>query len=425
MAGLPGPVPIVPIGDVEELLRAASIVLETEEPPEEIERVLDGISRLCHGKPKRFEALAGPLAARAARLPGAVLTPAILAWTGSVKPGPRPTCSGLISFLWARVHEVSVRAWRGNAAPLTGVPSHSGIVLDPVRFVERLRANRDPGLLDLIQGLLRLWPGNRREALAESAMLGGDIGRAVRYALGGDSEGDSPRPAGDALWAAAALARSPRIDFGSSLEPERRIDRPGELTANPGTQDPAMLRWCATVWPWNREGFYAAGTQAIAMNLAWPVAALGNRVYLETLAASTAPLGPKAYELLALGLASRWSEEATAASEALLSGLSTGRIEAGTLGDTFARLAARGGIAVSRWTRRLATVARRRREYSREIALVQSRLAGAPLPGDSGDMSGLLELLLELRTQSEAVTESTAGLAKGRAVSAGAGPDGR
>ncbi len=203
----PEPVAISPIQDLDELIEAFSAVLENEEPPGEIERVLDGVARLCATKPDRFSGLAAPLIARAAKLPGAVLSPLLMAWTRGTTREPTPAFASLMTFLSARVQEVAERAMAGRAAPLVGVPSHSGGWLDPLVFVERLRANRTPDPLDFIQGLLRLSPANRREALAAASRLPGEIGKAVRYALGAGKV--LAQPVSDPLWTAASQARDP------------------------------------------------------------------------------------------------------------------------------------------------------------------------------------------------------------------------
>ncbi len=420
----PEPVAISPIQDLDELIEAFSAVLENEEPPGEIERVLDGVARLCATKPDRFSGLAAPLIARAEKLPGAVLSPLLMAWTRGTTREPTPAFACLMTFLSARVQEVAERAMAGRAAPLVGVPSHSGGWLDPLVFVERLRANRTPDPLDLIQGLLRLSPANRREALAAASKLPGEIGKAVRYALGAGKV--LAQPVGDPLWTAASQARDPgwgapefqlhwrtetRSFFGEDhtqtiigLEPSREISRktgfPGDLTSNPGTQDTPMLRWCATVWPGNREGFYAAGAQVIARNLDWWSAEWGNRVFLETLAVDALPYGPMAFELLALGLAAKEPGEAMAASDALVHALASGRVTGDVLGATCARLATRGKITISRWTKRLGAVARMRRSFARELFTVQDRLLAGFAPIGANEMSGFLELLCELRAQS-------------------------
>lgn len=418
------PVAITPIRDFDELVEALSAVIEKEEPPEEIERVLDAVSRFCGMKPDRFAALMAPLIARAEKLPGAVLSPLLMAWARGTNWRPAPAFSCLMTFLNARVQEVAERAIAGRAVPLVGVPSHAGGSLDPLVFVERLRVNRTPDQLDLIQGLLRLSGANRREALAAAAKLPGETGKAIRYALG--SGRDLAKPAGDPLWTAAAQARDPRwgapefqltwrtetrhyfnedhTHWIVALEPSREISRkacfPGDLTSNPGTQDAPMLRWCATVWPGNREGFYAAGAQAIARNLDWWSAEWGNRVFLETLAADALPYGPMAFELLALGLAAKEPGEAMAASDALVNALADGRVTGRALGETCARLATRGKITISRWTKRLGAVARMRRAFACELFTVQDRLLADLAPIGSNEMSGFLELLCELRAQS-------------------------
>ncbi|MFN0166788.1 MAG: DUF6493 family protein [Bryobacteraceae bacterium] len=189
-------------------------------------------------------------------------------------------------------------------------------------------------------------------------------------------------------------------DLERSRRLEYRIDFPADLTSIPGTSDAAMLRWCATVWPRGPEGFFAAGVEAIAGNLDWDSAAWWNRVYLEALAAHGGPYSPMALTLLALGLACAEASEAMAATDALISGLSDGRVTSVSLGETCSKLAAEGPIKISRWVKQFATTARTHPGFSRELFAVQDKLLASGTPIGKHEMSSFLELLGELRAQS-------------------------
>ena len=58
---------IVPVNDLDELITLFSQVLEDASNPDDVERVLDGVSRLCDQVPADFPARTGPMRVRAAR----------------------------------------------------------------------------------------------------------------------------------------------------------------------------------------------------------------------------------------------------------------------------------------------------------------------------------------------------------------------
>ncbi|MFN0166787.1 MAG: DUF6493 family protein [Bryobacteraceae bacterium] len=205
-------VPLRPITDLDDLVESFAAAIENAGPPEEIERLLDAISRLCGERPPRFHALTASLAARARKLlsqivdvpgnaiihasqwsPAVALCALALAWTRGERFPAEVDCHGLGSFLVGRVLEVARRAVEGRPDVLLGTPSHSGAALDPRVFVERFALNPEPDPLDLIQGLLRLTEDDRPEALAQAADLPGETGRAIRFALG-SSFGEKPIP---------------------------------------------------------------------------------------------------------------------------------------------------------------------------------------------------------------------------------------
>ena len=124
---------------------------------------------------------------------------------------PRPILDG---FLEARVHEVAALASRDNGGRLLALPTHEGGWIEPSVLIGRLAAVQASGddvdgrPLDAVQALLRLLPRGRAPALDAAAVLRGEIGEAVRHALGGHAV-VGPTPS---LWAAAARARDPDAD---------------------------------------------------------------------------------------------------------------------------------------------------------------------------------------------------------------------
>lgn len=402
---------IEPIRDVEELVEVYAAVMENAGPPDDIERVLDGVSGFCS------DSHAQPLAVKAEKFLNASLWPIAspfdgrwdprfslsalaLTWIRKEPVRPAKACHGLGSFLTARVAEVAARVAHGVSKPLAGLPSHAESWLDPLILVERLHQHPEPDRLDLIQALLRLSGDHREQALEQAHSLPGPTGRIVRFALGSEDCRRPPRFYDAALWEAAGQARDPeggagvhrlrwftktfevlgkpvrrvQVEMESWPNPEMDSARPAALTAVPGTLDPAMLRWCATVWPANREAWFAAGSLALARNLDWDSPVWANRVYLDSLAAYRGPYGPMAYQLLALGLACKETGESIAAGAALVAALGEGRVTGERLGEVCVKLAAEGAITVRRWRKRFAAVSRTEPAFAPELRRVMDRL---------------------------------------------------
>ena len=218
----------------------------------DVERVLDGVSRLCDRRPDDFAARTGPLRKRASdRLAKLQRGPFIgcgvladlcgvaRAWLSEdivlpVMKGPQQydktlhvyeydnTKQRVGFFLYHlptartfhshRALALARRSALGNAAPLLAAPTHAGGWIDARELVRRsillesLNQEADPP--DQIQALLRMAPEHRDLALESARKVDGEFGAALRYALGGDEKiGANP-----SLWVAAARARSPFMD---------------------------------------------------------------------------------------------------------------------------------------------------------------------------------------------------------------------
>jgi hypothetical protein len=221
-----------PIQDLDELIDRFAAVLEDPGSPDQIEAVLDGVSRLCGQRPEDFGRRTGPLAKRARALlkrcwggafigsgPLPDLCGLALAWiTGQIPQSPADQAvhektRTVLHFLSQRVRDIAERAGRGEARLLLAAPTHQGGWIDPLVLVDRIRSLPDPAArpdrLDEIQALLRLAPDNRPAALRKAGKLPGEFGDALRYALGGKGGAVGPTAA---LWVAAARARRPLAD---------------------------------------------------------------------------------------------------------------------------------------------------------------------------------------------------------------------
>jgi Family of unknown function (DUF6493) len=261
---------IQPIAGLDELIGVFSAVLENPDAIDEVERVLDGVSRLCGHRPSDFEAHTRPLFKRATALlerhsagdqygPFTGWQPAIdlcglaLSWIGAQAIDPDVALrvnkqhskfelpmidyqhkigkwSGLarvyeldqsaeMLFLSRRALAVARRAAKGQAEPLLSAPTHRGGWIDPIVLVDRIQTGAKtattPEVYDQVQAILRLAPGRRAQARRRKFAAEGEFAQAVRYALGGDTDSIGPTAA---LWIAAARARAPFDDDPRVLE---------------------------------------------------------------------------------------------------------------------------------------------------------------------------------------------------------------
>ena len=161
-------------------MHVAVSVLETGEPADDLERVLDAVGRLPVDGSEGVSRLAAPIAKRARAIlarpesspftgsdPRADIAAVLLAWvTGELLEPSLTKASdpGAGAFLSARAREVAEatrerRPFRGVAAP-----THTGGWIDPLVLVERLASRPPASRLDLVAAILRLAPGGRDTA---------------------------------------------------------------------------------------------------------------------------------------------------------------------------------------------------------------------------------------------------------------------
>ncbi len=241
-------VEVPPIASLDELIDEVAAAFERGlELPESIERLLDGISRLCADRPDDFAMRTGPLRARlldtlekAQMLPfsgwGILIDLTALTWawlTGEIvqvrelRDGYFVECAAggrtwractifeqepLLAGLAGRVKAIAQCAARCDARPLLSAPTHRGGWIDPVRLAERHRQlvalGKSAPVFDQALALLRLAPEHREAAVLQLTGCTDEFADALRYACG---EPVTIGPSA-ALWAAAARARSPWSD---------------------------------------------------------------------------------------------------------------------------------------------------------------------------------------------------------------------
>lgn len=204
-----------PIGDLDELISTVATFVEKVDDVIELERILDGISRLHREKPsdfdKRVDALRKQVIKRSATYSSSTLDVGaeiglltlVTTWL-DMEPVPNPRRIHWYTmrqwFLRERVYEVIERLnntkqgdpyhLKKKPVPILALPTHRGGWIDPVVLVERINKHYAPQheLLDdhdIAQAILRLTPDGRSEALTKLGKPDHyNGGKELRYALG-------------------------------------------------------------------------------------------------------------------------------------------------------------------------------------------------------------------------------------------------
>ena len=458
---------ITPIASLGELVDRFGFVLENEHEIEEVERVLDGVSRFASWNSPDLASRLRPLAKRAATLRsrGAIhdrpiqseLARTAISWaTRRVEPSTVRTSfkSSVPTFFSCRVEALLERVASQVSRPLISTPTHQGGWIDARLFVGKLNewqvAGDVPDIYDQVLGLLRLAPDARGEALQRAVDLEGELGSAVRHALG--SSGEKVGKAA-ALWIAAARARDargddPRVesrhpglgpDAGHAACYEWRVvaRTSGEYTfrrvavkVGPplprsvpeshlsvllhqpegiGGVHESVVRWACSLWPAQRDAVYSRAVQQISENLGWDEVAWQDRSYFEPLLDSHSVFSPMAILLLAIGLATKEPGQSGLATDVFIEGISDGRLDASELGTCMGKLFPTGLITIRRWVTTLGGASRLSPDHANAVCVVLQRTLRGGGKTPPRDVSLLLELLHELMIELEiGVTDADA-----------------
>jgi hypothetical protein len=477
---LTGTEPVVPIQSVDELLDATAHAIEVMESGDEIERILDGISRLCDQRPADFELRAAPLIARMESEPeqdalrglrNPYLVPEcvgqlILGWlrgrpreiVGTNRP--RHTFENLTNihaFIDARAKEIERRIRLGRPAPMLSAPTHKFGWLEPREFVRRIKefASFDEiPIAELILPLLRLAPDNRGRALEDASELAGDVGRAVRWALGGDERPVGADQSSFAIWLGAGRSRVPYGDL-NELEPllaEKEaafallpptfvwqaveeddnpyLYRPGgevpiQMKVNlPNSRSSAFqflptfslnqvllgrvwgfraswqTQWLTSFWPLNCESRLAVGAKVLCQRVNAPASSLEpNYVFLLPLLEPDRPWSELVYLVCWIALVSKDASSRGMGVDCMIQAIDDGRAASEQAADVFIRLLSGGWVKLNRVAETLQEIARVSPYHAWwSAALVQECIVGvAEFPSDTHHLlTFLVEQLTEL-----------------------------
>jgi hypothetical protein len=448
---------------LDELVDVAVSLIETGEPADDVERVLEAVGRLGADRPEGFTRLttalarrAGTILARRENVPfngsdaRADIAAVLLAWTiGEVVPaGPKLSGvdPGAGAFLSARAREVATAVAAGSPFRSVAAPTHRGGWIDPLVLVERLTVRPPASRLDLVAALLRLAPEGRDQALAAAGRLSDEAGAATRYALGG-VETIGPTAA---WWIAAARTRAPgqdderverrhprlgpdaglaaRVTFvtrepktmpegsvsygevGLDAEPRPArgvsVELPTVLMFHDpsvrswaGRVEPAMLRWIATVQPGYREAWAAAGSVVLGRNLDWWSAEWANRAFLEPFIDPVTEIGPMARRLLGIAIGAKEAGERGLATDIVRLALADGRMVDEQLAEGLVSAAVIGHDRPSRWALSLAEISAASDAQARAVIRATGGAMPALVHRPAAKLVPMLRLLDELLTE--------------------------
>jgi hypothetical protein len=219
---------IKPIESLDDVIYAYMKVWGSKATVTELELVLDGVSRLCRERPSDFDQKIDVLRQKARSVVAqefvnfgwsSSMAHLVFCWVGETSPFTGPAIgSDTGSFYMRRCLAVAKRAAARVSAPLLATPTHAGGWIDPQVLVKRLLEyfwlKIEPDNVDFIQALLRLSPDGRLAALDQAANLKGELGEALRFALGADNQARMVTPE---YWVAALRARAPK-DTSTELQ---------------------------------------------------------------------------------------------------------------------------------------------------------------------------------------------------------------
>ncbi|WP_420136755.1 DUF6493 family protein [Sphingomonas sp.] len=229
---------IIPIDTVDALIAAVLHAVEKVDSLDEVERIIDGMSRLGAIRPADFRAQVAPLLHRMRGRPEAesivvggagvagALRHLMLVWVKGLHRwrADIETTHGLpttaFAPMTAHVRAIAWRVQRGESRILLSAPTHKGGWIDPLVWVERLRQLKAKSIVDSVDfrlSLLRLAPDGQGQARHHAAALETPLREIVEFTLGGDTRPTSADRRRYAAWITAARARDPHRDWREEL----------------------------------------------------------------------------------------------------------------------------------------------------------------------------------------------------------------
>ncbi len=197
---------IEPIETIDELIDAVAHAVEIVDSADEVERILDGISRLCDQKPDDFEKRTEPILKRINKdtasetsrglvhswgAPFAIYQ-LLIAWLTGKKvtgQGPNKYASDVWLPITARLNELTDRVLKKEAVVMLSSPTHEHGWIDSSVLVDRLlllqERNIDLPKHDFLQALLRIAPDRKDKAFIACSSLKGMLRHIMTWILNG------------------------------------------------------------------------------------------------------------------------------------------------------------------------------------------------------------------------------------------------
>jgi hypothetical protein len=352
--GKPSPIDperaIEPLTTIDSLVQVAVSVLETGEPADDLERVLDAVGRLSADRSPSFTRSTAAIARRARTILArresrpfngvdarADIAGVLLAWASGELVEPvtvrSPVDPGAGAFLSTRAREIAEAASAARAFVSVAAPTHAGGGSAAV-LVERLDAGPPASTLDLVAAILGCARRAGRCPHAAAASRRGGCGR--RHALGAMSRWADPSLVGGRREGSGTGRRRSRRRTRIQASTRRRSRREGPTDGRrPATFDrrlstrdraadahrdergpatvlmllePSLFAWsghseppCCAGWrpssPASR-GLVCHRCLALARNVDWWSAEWANRAFLEPFIDPATTIGPLARTLL-------------------------------------------------------------------------------------------------------------------------------
>jgi hypothetical protein len=157
-----------------------------------------------------------------------------------------------------------------------------------------------------------------------------------------------------------------------------------------------MKRWCASISPRWRQGWFAAGCRELGNNLDWWEANWSTRAYLESLLNPRTPLDTMGAMLIALGLGAKEPVESGLATDALIAAVAESRLDTAAIGDALIEAADSGAIKFTRWAKQLEAVAKAGTLQAKAVFLAIEALLESAREANGRDFGALVVLEHEL-----------------------------
>jgi hypothetical protein len=330
----PAEEPLHPVESVDELIELAASLLEGQGGGDEMERFLDGVSRLCGERPRGFERRTAGLVKQTGGAEGwdwlggvGLVQVVVLSWVAGRR---RPFATGLpdtlFGFLGRRALEVAARAAKRKARPLLAFPTHAGGRLDPDVLAEREqrtgRLLNRPDHSDALQAKLRALPVTTPISYTPSI-----VRQKLRH---------HEQPFID------LVATGLPAGLGPLAKAVAEVGRPhkGSIWLEPplwGAWDTLGARWCLTVVPAHPEVSFAGAARLIAERLD-EAPQLHPDVVLEHALDARVPLEGIAWLAVAGGLLAKSPDLQRLATDVVVASIADGRFDADGLARALAWL---------------------------------------------------------------------------------------